>query len=97
MSLNVSYLLMPFMLYAKAVSVSRADRSTADADAPIAATQICVCRAQPKCALETRLDVTVIRTNCVTESVAYYLNPTLCMPQSALLYVTAETLVSRLM
>ena len=88
---------MPFRLYAKAVSVSWADRSAADADAPIAATQMRVCQAQPKCAVKTRLEVTVRRTNCVNESVTYYPNPTLCMPQPALLYVTAETLVSRLM
>lgn len=50
-----------------------------------------------KCAKQARLEVTEMKKICVNESVRRYPNPILYMSQPALLYVTAETLVNRLM
>lgn len=44
-----------------------------------------------------RLEMTEMKKICVNGSVRHYTNPTLHMSQPALLCVTAETLVNRLM
>lgn len=85
------------------MSVSGADTNPADACVPITATPDVRLLAKPKKkkmlehAKQARLEVTEIKKMCVIESVTHYPNPILYVSQPALLYVTAETLVNRLM